>query len=732
MTYRPCQIIIVMSDLVFTSDGGSRKKQRSTEYRYVMKNPIRSLSVEKNAEKAFFFRFIRTVLFLIFSWIDYGLKWLISDKSSYDSTMPSTNPPSAAFATKESEQIEDEWDHFEDTDDFVGEALSASQSEATPTTTMDFANLPPQLQPAVSLGVKRVSSCYFSLGSEQGSIEDLLSHFNDESDAAGISTEKNKGKNTRKTIRLTQEMARDADILYHDILMNVFTFLGAPSLAAFSETAKRPNYEVFYFLQLQLQRSLLAGCEKPNESRFIHDDKSLSSIAGCNCVSRLARMDMGEAQAVVDAYLCSNSTLRTMPLSHSLAYFRHALMQRNGFFQDSKMYGDRSTSAQALASAALLVTVVGAAIMTGSAQDAASMAESFGGELPNMLFGVGFMGSALMASRKMGEHSIGDGGRSQKQKNEIDHAPQTMKERAEHMARTLQEFPLALRQEFPEKFCVPSLVELRHTIQATLVWNDPVRSSKSVLVLSNPYDHLVDDEKKESEGVYNTKVPDPKVAPKVPSGSVGAYSRAIHEAAKAVRIKIREDRSARFYELSSDDQKHLSLAFLDACSSDSTISIVEELIVSIDVDGFFVGPDGSETCALHTAAFHGAWKVLDFLCQDIDYGDGAKSMTYRYKDGGLCDINIRDSNGWTALHFAAGANSTEAAEILATHGAVLSAVASNGYTPLQWAQRLSNEEVAEKIKLLLFERGDPYRRWIPSHPLSKIANHFFAMIPSQG
>jgi ankyrin repeat protein len=98
------------------------------------------------------------------------------------------------------------------------------------------------------------------------------------------------------------------------------------------------------------------------------------------------------------------------------------------------------------------------------------------------------------------------------------------------------------------------------------------------------------------------------------------------------------------------------------------------------------------------------------------------------QDGGLCNVNMKDSNGWTAMQFAAGANSVEAVQILAKHGADLSIEAANGYTPLQWAVRLQNEKVAEELRQLV--GTERQLGWISRQPLSAIASRFFALIPS--
>jgi ankyrin repeat protein len=183
---------------------------------------------------------------------------------------------------------------------------------------------------------------------------------------------------------------------------------------------------------------------------------------------------------------------------------------------------------------------------------------------------------------------------------------------------------------------------------------------------------------------------------KVPSGCIGAYANTVKTAAQQVTCRIKEERKCNFEALSPDEQFNLGIRFIDACSSDDKLSIVKEILQTekrMDVDRFFIGPDETETCALHAAAFNGAEKVLEFLCGGIDERDPDL-------DCGLCDVDIRDGNGWTALHFAAGANSVSSVRILAEHGANLTIEAGNGYTPYHWAERLSNEEVAQELERL--------------------------------
>jgi len=662
-----------------------------------------------------------------------------------------------------------------------------------------YFEMPPQLHPACSLGVRRVSSCYFSLASsnDKQSMTDLLSQPGDNGHGAlGKSENKNEVEENEN-----HPIDNSVDVFYHDILMQVFTFLDPSSLLCFSETARRPNFEVFYFLQLQLQQALLLdkdikNCNVDNINRMSDrmDNYSVLTIEGsASLLSRAARSDMGKARELVEEYQDSNSTLRTMPLSYSLAYVRHYLL-RNGFHKmfsntvnrddtndcnrSGEIQSSKISSSQTLASAAIFVTVVGAASLV-STSDApiTMMTDHFGTELPNVLFRVGFVGSLMRA--------ISDTERGT-----------AMREKAEQMARSMQELPAALmpkrrkyeRQEQPQlqedstqslssslkqeesnevgsqesqpsshfqhrmNFVLPSLYEMRHMLQEMVSSNiATAKHEKPQPLLFDPYGHLpsqnsTNDESSEEDNREEKKGCDhddnnkqrtvtelnkamdvtknSTADRKVPSGCVGAYSRAIHKAADHVTSQIKEKRKLMFESLSFEDQRQRSLEFLSVCASNDTIDRVKEMISVMDVNRFYIGNDGTETCALHTAAFNGADKVVEFLCAGIDLQDSRL-------DGGLCDVNAKDNNGWSALHFAAGANSVAAVRVLAHHGAILNVEAHNGYAPLAWAVRLSYEGVAEELRELMNKLDtDQSGTWTYSKPLVSIAAHFFSLIPT--
>ena len=520
-----------------------------------------------------------------------------------------------------------QWEHFDDvvTDEKAEPSATTSGvavEEGKERPPIDFvileSSLPPQLHPAVSMGMRRMSSCYFSIcsnnnnnnttsnGSQQSSVADLLSLLEDTSqhqpnccsDSIGTEQQQHQPQST-------------SDLLYHDILMNVFTFLDAKSLAAFSETARRPNFEVFYFLQLQLQRAILPGnrIEQRNSSTSASSSSSslstplpdpLSSIAGVGAMCRLSSLNRAQAEQGVQDFLDSNSTLRTMPLSHSLAYIRQ-LLRRHGMFEESSSTSSNSkTSPQAMASAALFVAVVGAASFMSS-DNASMMATSmndfsFGTELPNMLFRVGFVGSLMRAAKTMSE---GDA---------------TMRERAETVARTMQHMSHQLMRQMrgegiesgsnSSTGCSRSntnVDEAKETSKNGCDMNDesspPLQVIKNKSEISpqqspNPYEHLNDD--KEQKVQKDTKMP---------SGCVGAYSRVVARASENVTSILKERRRQNFFNIETDEQRQVSSTFIDACCSDEMLHIVKDIVQVreiIDVEGMYCGSDGTETCALHT------------------------------------------------------------------------------------------------------------------------------------
>lgn len=675
-------------------------------------------------------------------------------------------------------------------------------------------SLPPQLHPAVSLGMKRVSSAYFSLQGSYCSEADLYSLSSAE---CYHQQYYHHHAGQGETCAATQV---DANWLYHDIIMHVFTFLDARDLANFSETARRSNFECFYFLQLQLQRALLVEnkaqmqsdgsssvASSSEDSKYHHegDGDRLASIAGSWSISRLASLDKDEADACVQEYLDSNTSLRTMPLSHSLAYIRQVL-RRHGF-PVMMMMGqpNQASSPTALAKAAMLVTLVGAAtVMTGNVE----VADSFGKEIPNMLFKVGFVGSLMSAARrkwdekhpvaKEAESNSGPEGATTFHTYDgaiSENETTSMRETAGHVARSVQELPAHLFQQVRTTTTTSEEHETNHdapnSSTATSAVHDESPTQEASIsrrmydafrltasggthevdeiaatshsnlqslhfqrqpLTPNPYEHCTEScesgqrhsEDKSVDGTYRTENSNTggtnttgeqgdstgMIPRKITSGCVGAYFRTIQRATNSITRIVQEQRRARFE--AHPEKEILTRTFIDACCSDEGLDMVKDLVQRqgiIDVEGFYCGSDGTETCALHAAAFHGATQVLEFLCGGIDERDPSK-------DQGLCRIDLQDQNGWTALHFAAGANSVEAARILADRGANLSVTAENGYTPYQWAQRLSNHEVADELKRRM-EQSDPYYNanhpWISgaSQPLSMIANRFFAMIPAR-
>jgi len=578
--------------------------------------------------------------------------------------------------------------------------------------------------------MKRVSSCYFSVQSnatDSTSFADLFSlweqHCEESESTDSIVREKQDGMIHQSS--LDRSTHKDGDMVYqHDILMNVFSYLDTESLANFSETARQPNFEVFYYLQLQLQQTLIDIDTNTNKDR-----NEAHYRAEMGCLSRLAQMDQGEAQATVQEFLDSNLTLaqRTHDKQRRHRYFPNlpnmnpAGLCRSPWSPRFSLAHQKELAQNNPAAFALFVVMMagGAAALSTTAnvplpiQDMIPIEEL----CSNPVFQVGFVGSALMgaAQRRISNHEQ-QHGESKDEENEDEPIDP-------HGVTTTKSFSVASMMlaayRRAEAACYRSHPQLdtdEHEHPA-----EPLTFPQHSLT-PNPYDHYTTHSDGDMQVCPTSKDTRVGIETVVPSGCVGAYRRAIHRARTHIRHSILLERKARMEALPTERRTQLASAFIDACCSDNNLDTIRELSQTVDVEAFYVGSDGTETCALHAAAFHGSSKILEYLCQGVYDSDSAL-------DGGLCNVNLQDANGWTALHFAAGANSASAVKILASHGADHTVEAANGYTPLQWALRLQNKDVASELRQLGSEHPAS-SFWMSRQPLSAIASRLIAMIPS--
>ena len=77
------------------------------------------------------------------------------------------------------------------------------------------------------------------------------------------------------------------------------------------------------------------------------------------------------------------------------------------------------------------------------------------------------------------------------------------------------------------------------------------------------------------------------------------------------------------------------------------------------------------------------------------YEENIEAVKKTLADG--ADVNAKDDNGWTPLHWAAGIGHKEVSEYLITMGADVNAKTSLGSTPLHGAAMGGHKEIAERL-----------------------------------
>ena len=661
--------------------------------------------------------------------------------------------------------------------------------------------------------MKRVGSTFFSVAGSVASDLDMLDfsnhHHHYASAGPGVPSSSD---NNQRFVSAAQSFETSAppaavevscsmsDVLYHDIMLNIFAHMTATELAAFSETARRPNIDVHNYLRLQLERALLldpiaGSSSSSSDGNHVDDDEDVQSnartnnfpaggrrssflttsvelgqaaadgggtspitrrvsfhrqassstcpiaVCGAGILSRLAKLDRAKAEQLVEEY----RTIADTTAASTSAYNKgsHSLFGTSPALRaDAAMreLQDRMAHHKGAASCAVVFTVMGAAAnklmtdgglhMPAEAQQAATA------------FTLGCAGLGLVATRynriENGDATASDGANT----NAQDGAAANMARRVQALLMRMPRpeeggvFPMAIieRMSPPQ----PSS-ESSNSPSSNIRRGKRTKRKDSLNAVDQYEDSKVNDSSDEAElgddeEDYKSVVSSmegldisinaPAFSPtrRRPTGCLGAYARILRRAADAVTEHVRSQRKEAFDRLSEEEKAQTTTAFIDACSSDDNLEIVEDLVrnVGVDVDGFYVGSDGTtETCGLHTAAFNDATEIMKFLCSGIDERDPAK-------DSGLCDIDVVDSNKWSALHFAAGADSADGVRVLASFGAKMTEEAANGYTPYHWAERLSNSNAAEELKRLGADD-----RFVFGNQMPFLTSRFFALMPSR-
>lgn len=87
--------------------------------------------------------------------------------------------------------------------------------------------------------------------------------------------------------------------------------------------------------------------------------------------------------------------------------------------------------------------------------------------------------------------------------------------------------------------------------------------------------------------------------------------------------------------------------------------------------------------------------------------DFVVSNTRKLLDQGGVDVNARDDEGFTPLHFASQRESAEVVRLVLDAGADVNIVSNNGTTPIYNAIRNTSPAGAQIVRLLLEKGADP-------------------------
>ncbi|HKK06929.1 MAG TPA: ankyrin repeat domain-containing protein [Gammaproteobacteria bacterium] len=99
--------------------------------------------------------------------------------------------------------------------------------------------------------------------------------------------------------------------------------------------------------------------------------------------------------------------------------------------------------------------------------------------------------------------------------------------------------------------------------------------------------------------------------------------------------------------------------------------------------------------------------ALHYVCIDRPNGKRASAATELIEGGE--DVNGRDENGWSPLHFAAQQGDVGVAEILIEAGADIDSKDANGNTPL-WFAAMNSHHSAQVVNRLLTHGADPSQK----------------------